>query len=612
MAVLSVLFFHAGISAVSGGYVGVDVFFVISGFVITSGVVREYELSRFSIASFYDRRIRRIFPALIAVIAVSLVAFTAVMAVEDGRDFSRSAVAAMLSVSNIFFWKTSGYFDPAAGLRPLLHTWSLAVEEQFYLVIPLLLSFTLRRSRSFSAAVLTVLALGSLALSIYLTDRAPSANFYSLPTRAWELLIGCLLALQSNALQRFSKFAATFGWFGLALILVSVFVYDGDTPFPGAAALPPTIGAALIIASGTIGGSPVNRMLATRIMVGIGAISYSLYLVHWPVIVFARFWTMSDPGPLSVAVICTVSVVLATLSWKFIEAPFRHPHRAFDRRHVFGGAALTAAIVCGLAFVAPAFAPRDLAPALVASAVENRPLAFRSPCFLENEGAGSWRPDLCTRTTGAVGNALLWGDSFAAHYVAGLMSTAEPLEVNVIQYTSAGCPPILDYKSYALPHCQAFNRNVLNVIQQSGIKNVIMSARWDLVRGRRLAELQSTVKTLLATGVSVYVVGISPQFPLESRYLAYRRAGVTRPGEGAWVIGEEHHRRNDEVRKLAVESGAKFIDVMAGLCTGLSCKYMHEGKLLYLDYGHFTAEGSAAAVDCCFPFVRRSRQGQIQ
>ncbi len=612
VAVLSVLFFHAGITAVSGGYVGVDVFFVISGFVITSGIVREYEQSRFSIAAFYDRRIRRIFPALIAVIVTSLVAFTAVMAVEDGRDFSRSAVAAMLSVSNIFFWKTSGYFDPAAGLRPLLHTWSLAVEEQFYLVIPLLLSFTLRRSRAFSAAVLIALGLASLGLSVYLTDRAPSANFYSLPTRAWELVIGCLLALQSEPLKRLARFAPVMGWAGLALIIASVVLYDGDTPFPGAAAVPPTLGAALIIASGTIGSSTVNRWLSTRIMVGIGAISYSLYLVHWPVIVFARFWTMREPGPLSIALICAVSIGLAVLSWKFVEAPFRHPSRAFDRGNVFRGAALMVAIVCGFAFVSPAFAPRRLAPALVASAVENRPLAFQSPCFLENEDAGKWRAELCTRTTGAASNALLWGDSFAAHYVAGLMTTAEPLDVNIIQYTSAGCPPILDYKSYALPHCQPFNRHALDVIRASDIKSVILSARWDLVRGRRLAELQPTIKTLLAAGVSVFVVGISPQFPLESRYLAYRRAGMTRPGEGAWPIGEDHYRRNDEIKKLAVASGARFIDVMAGLCTKHSCPYMHDGKLLYLDYGHFTAEGSVAAVECCFPFVRRTRQGQVQ
>ena len=330
IAVLPVLFYHAEIGF-HGGYVGVDVFFVISGYLITGLILNDLEGGRFSILDFWERRMRRILPALLVVVASCVALGWFILSPRDFKTLGESVTAQALLVSNIFFCMTSrwegGYFDQAAEVKPLLHTWSLALEEQFYLLFPFLLMLFKGVSRKMLITALFVLCCYSFILCVYCSHlgtylRGP-INFYLLPMRAWELLIGsCLAAIPARpASSRWLK--ESLGWIGLLAILVAVFFYDRDTRFPGVAALLPSIGAALLIWANSQALTSSGKLLAARPLVFIGLISYSLYLWHWPVLLFSKYWALDPIPPTQRMLLLLASFVLAWLSWRFVETPFR-------------------------------------------------------------------------------------------------------------------------------------------------------------------------------------------------------------------------------------------------------------------------------------------------
>ncbi len=320
VAVVPVILFHAGFSIFSGGFIGVDIFFVISGYLITSIILAECNDGRFSVVRFYERRARRILPALAVVILACIPFAWMWMLPEQLKDFASSAVAVALFSSNILFWRQSGYFNPLAEQKPLLHTWSLAVEEQYYMLFPLfiLLMWRFGRRPLFSAIVL--IAGVSLLLSEIGIRTVPTATFYLAPTRAWELLVGSLCALAQ--FQRPQRTNNVLGLAGLGLIVYAIFCFDASTPFPSLYALVPVIGAALIILFAPQG-TWVARLLSMRGFVGIGLISYSAYLWHQPLFAFARIHSLRQPSVLLMATLCALSLVLAYLSWRFVEQPFR-------------------------------------------------------------------------------------------------------------------------------------------------------------------------------------------------------------------------------------------------------------------------------------------------
>lgn len=338
IAVLAVVLFHCDLSIAPGGYVGVDIFFVISGYVIAHTLLRDLQSGEFSIRRFYEKRVRRIFPALILVLAVCLLVGWAFLLPDDFLDYSRSMLASSLSVSNFYFWRTSGYFETSALLRPLLHTWSLSIEEQFYLIAPTALWICYRYFNARFVSLLLPAALLSFGLSIYATDTAPTANFFLLPTRAWELLTGVILALGQFRPIR-TPIRQALALTGAALIAGSIIGYTKYTPFPGVYALAPCLGTALIIFTGIQGTSMVNRALSWSPLVFVGLVSYSFYLIHWPMIVFLRYSTLRAITTPEALMVVAASFVLATLSWKFIEQPFRRP-QGFLRRHVLGTGAV--------------------------------------------------------------------------------------------------------------------------------------------------------------------------------------------------------------------------------------------------------------------------------
>ena len=608
IAVLSVLLFHGGVSALSGGYVGVDVFFVISGFVIATKLVEEIDEGKFSIANFYVRRIRRILPALGATILLCCAAASVFFLPDALYDFSRSVVATAVFLSNMFFWKNSGYFETGALDRPLLHTWSLAIEEQFYIVIPIALYLFVVYARRWTFALFALAAAASLGLSIFITDKAPTANFFILPTRAWELLLGVLVALAPWAPTSNRILREVIAVVGLALIGFAVLTYTSATPFPGLAAFVPTLGTAALIYLGKEGEpSFVARALALRPVVAVGLISYSLYLVHWPIIVFTRYALLRDLHGWEIVAAVAASFVLAYLSYRFVETPFRRPRRPISRPRLFTGTAAVLAGICALGLVGVwSGGARFLHPGFAASAqaeTAGPDLWLTQRCFLENQDASAWAGDLCVRTHGASGNALLWGDSFAAQYISGLIANQDKLTRNIVEYTFAGCPPILSYRSYARPGCEDFNTRVFDVIARYHIDTVVLSARWDEMRERGLQGLSDTIDQLRAKGLTVYVIGQSPMFAFDVKVLDYRGAGKNAAGDSEWYLSFAR-AQSDAIRTASAQ--AHFIDPLPAFCQGSACRYETPKGFLFADYGHFSELGSDLAVRSYFPLYRQS------
>lgn len=340
VAVIPVILFHAGYEAFGGGFIGVDVFFVISGYLITSIIIGDLDAGRFSLARFYERRARRILPALFFVMLCCLPAAWFLFFPTDMQAFAKSLLAVATFSSNILFWRESGYFDTASELKPLLHTWSLAVEEQYYILFPLFLMAAWRFGRRRIVATLIVLFAASLGAAQWGAQAKPSATFYLLPTRAWELLIGALAAfhLQKKGIATGRALNDVLSAGGLTLIVLAVVVFDKGTPFPSLYALAPTVGTALIILFAGPG-TRVRALLSMRGFVGIGLISYSLYLWHQPLLAFSRQAEMLYGLEISFPIqIVPALVALSCFSYFFVERPFRFRVKRIGR----GGAVVLA------------------------------------------------------------------------------------------------------------------------------------------------------------------------------------------------------------------------------------------------------------------------------
>jgi len=343
VAVLAVVFFHAGIAGFEGGYVGVDVFFVISGYLITQILRRDTAAGKIDIAHFYERRIRRILPALLMFFALTLAGGYALLMPADLVELGKEMLASLLFVSNVKFWRGADYWF--SGVRPLLHTWSLSIEEQFYLFFPLFLAFLARRGVGTTCITLLLVWSLSLAISVAGVDLAPSAAFFLLPSRIWELTTGAILALDFVPRLRSPRVRDVAAVMGLLMVVVPCLTYTEKTPFPGLPALVPCIGTALLLQAGREVGNLVSRFLAQRLLVGIGLMSYSLYLYHYPVILFAKELAGNERLPLFWAGgAIFMSLILAALSWRFVEQPFRNP-RGIGRPAMLASTAVGSAVI---------------------------------------------------------------------------------------------------------------------------------------------------------------------------------------------------------------------------------------------------------------------------
>jgi len=609
LAVLPVLLFHFGVPGLPGGFVGVDIFFVISGFVITRGLWADLDRDRFSLGGFYERRVRRLLPALGAMFAATTLAAWLILLPPALIHYSQSLAASAVSAANLFLWVGSGYFAPAARQIPLMHLWSLAVEEQFYLLFPILLATGHRRFRRACGPVLLALALTSFALNLALLPVAPSATFFLLPTRLWELLAGALLAVYPvRAGLAWMRHVAAIA--GIALIGLPILCYNELTPFPGIAALPPVLGAAALILAGFPRGdahpaTPINRILASPPLVFVGRISYPLYLVHWPIVVLVREATMREPSAVTIVAMIAGSVALAWAIQRWVE-PLRYA--TADRRTVLRLAAtvLLLAALAGIAGVMTRGAPRRLAlPATQALMTDAR--WGKGRCFFEG-GANPlvWREAACTRVRATGPKVLLWGDSFAAQYVPGIEANAGSIAATIVQYSAAACTPLLDTTDMT-PTCRAFDEHVLDVVRQGRFTHVIIAARWQNWRARGFDALPATIAVLGKAGASVTVIGQTPVFAADVQTIAYR-TGATDSGTASWPIAVDRGI-NEDLRRAA--KGAQFVDPIAILCGADACPYKAGPAFLFADDGHFSAAGSRRAVRLLFPFIRDRTGGNF-
>ena len=446
VAILPVVAYHAGLALVPGGFVGVDVFFVISGYLICRLINDEIKDGSFTVAAFYKRRVMRLFPALFAMLlATSVLAYLFLLPIEL-KEFSDSMIAAVTYVSNIFFALTTGYFDAPAETKPLLHTWSLSVEEQFYIVCPLFMLACHRFCPRRLNALIAIGALLSFAAAVLAYSRNPTFAFFLTPFRAWELLLGALIGLRFFPAPATSDLKSVLGGAGLALVLFAVFGFSRDTPLPLATATA-CVGTALIIHSSENGISVVGRLLSWRPAVFIGLISYSLYLWHWPIMVFQRsdgilFEQASVTAKLG---LIAISIGVACLSWKFIELPFRIRNKTMSVRLAFGGALASMAVVGALGATALALngAPYRFPQSVVSIGSYlgyNPAAAFREgQCYL-GANRQTFDTKTCLTKDATRPNYLLIGDSHAAQLWLGLSSVLT--SVNLMQATVTMCRPV--------------------------------------------------------------------------------------------------------------------------------------------------------------------------
>lgn len=445
VSVLSVIFFHAGFTVFSGGFIGVDIFFVISGYLITRILLTEKKSGTFTLINFYERRARRILPALFFVLLVCLPFAWQWLVPTDMKSFSQSLIAVAGFVSNILFYSNTGYFDTAADWKPLLHTWSLAVEEQYYLFFPLLLMFMWKLGQRWLILLLTVIAIASLLHAQWSSSNNPAAGFYLLPARGWELLIGAFVALylNHNNDRQFSAPANQLGSSaGLLLISYAIFAFDKHTPFPSFYTLIPTLGAALIILFAreeTLTG----KLLGYPLFVGIGLISYSAYLWHWPLFVFARHQSIPEvPSQLLLGSLAIGALLLGFISWKYIETPFRNQQK-LNRQNIFAASALC--MMFCIAFGVTGHYTKGFSNRIANSsnspAIDFPTMCFYQPDLSETLVAGAQGLQCWLGNNSAMKKAILIGDSLAGNYEPFWDVVGKKTDIHINAVTTNYCVP---------------------------------------------------------------------------------------------------------------------------------------------------------------------------
>lgn len=446
LAVVPVILFHAGFDSFSGGFVGVDIFFVISGYLITAILINDIEKDRFSLIRFYERRARRILPALFAVMCFCIPFAWLWMLPDQMKSFSKSLVAVSFFASNILFYRESGYFEAAAEDKPLLHTWSLAVEEQYYVFFPVFLFFAWRFGKNKVFWTIVIFATLSLALSEWGWRNKPSANFYLAPARIWELFAGSIAAFIVN--KHGVRANNTLSFVGLASILFAIFVYDESTPFPSIYALVPVVGVVLLVLFAKRE-TVVAKLLSTKIFVGIGLISYSAYLWHQPLFAFARIKMYEDPSLPLMTGLSVCSFLLAVVSWKYIENPFRAgKNRFFTGAFIFSSSALgllAISIIGYGGYKSEGFVDRYTTPSQVRNEYK-LPLIGDGYCFYNfnnrtlEVGMQGIECDLGVRDSDKL-SILLFGDSYAAHWEPFFKMLANDYSLRLRSITTNWCFP---------------------------------------------------------------------------------------------------------------------------------------------------------------------------
>ncbi|MCF5655330.1 acyltransferase family protein, partial [Pseudomonas poae] len=596
IAVLAVVLFHFGVPGVTGGFVGVDVFFVISGFLITSIIWRERQAGRFSFVEFWARRARRILPALFVMIVATLVAGWFLLAPKDYEELGRAAHYQVIFTSNLLFARQHGYFEAASDIKPLLHTWSLAVEEQFYILFPLLLTLLSSRLKHWRLALFGVL-LVSFGMSVWAVEHEPQKAFFLLHLRAWELLAGAMLAVMPAREWRASPaLAQCVSLAAMGLILIAVFGFDSHTAFPGATALLPVLGVVGLIWANGQQYTWVGRLLSSRLMVGLGLISYSWYLWHWPVFVYANYAAVDGLSATELGGLMLLSLVLGYLSWRFVETPFREKRLLATRKAILVAAAVG---ILSIGLTGVALRKADGVP----SRLSEQALRYAK--------AKKWSPELMACMAdkdtpderlfchfgpkNPAVSALVWGDSHATALIPALEIGAEKHDISLMEASFAGCVPLDGLENIA--RCAHFNRRVEKAMSEQPISDVVLAARWSLylygqmsgdkehalkdpstgqyvraVAEQRFADgMRERIKGLRAAGHRVWLVKEVPLQEIIVPYRLSRLAMMHRPVDREGLPVAKHLAREAFISQLfdelaAADSGVRVLDPAPQLC----------------------------------------------
>lgn len=610
VAVVPVVMFHAGLPGFDGGYIGVDVFFVISGFLITSLITPDIQRGTFSLRRFYAARVRRIAPAMLVVIVACIPFAWWWMPAEDLASFSGSVTAASIFVSNLFFWLQTGYFDRAGEVKPLLHTWSLGVEAQFYLVYAVILQFSLRFGRRRVVALLAALALASFLLSEWVARVQPSMAFYLLPTRAWELLSGAVCAFLPQSRSRIRcEFLSVLG---LSAICWSV-VFDGHANLSASFfLLIPVLGTCLVLVNAR-GMTATARILSLTPLTAIGAMSYSVYLWHQPLFAFARIRFSEHLTAMNMLALCFCSFAIGYVSWRFIEVP--------TRRAMIGGVVRVRALFAGLAAATLSTVAFGVAGSVAQGFPQRFPVKDLATRLQVNTGLG----DECEGpfkvspacATSSEPEVLLWGDSFAMHLLDGLRASNP--SVRLVQFTQSVCGPIVGIAPVVKENpltwsqqCITFNDQVLRqVAQTKSLRYAVLSSPFTQFVGKdaRILTREGTVlpggmevmdafsktlETLVSLGIQPVVFAPPPRPGYNAGSClatAVQRGEPT--ADCSFSRAHALGMQVEEVRLLQeIEKNYRVVWLTDAICENDTCNAAKDGVFIYRDSEHLSHEGS--------------------
>ena len=637
IAVLSVIIFHFYNSILPSGYVGVDIFFVISGFLITAIILKEHEAGEFSFVKFYLRRIRRIFPALFTMLFVSFLSGFLILSSGDMLWLSKQFHYATLQISNLFFQRTVDYFDENRTTNPLLHTWSLGVEEQFYILMPVLIItlFSFGKNKKLPLYALIFLSLASLFFSQYLVITNQKMAFYSLTSRFWELGAGCLAAFSNKKIIS-SKNNNFLAFLGVALIATSLFVIKYSN-FPGLFALLPCAGAVLIIISGKQNKTLITKFLSNRILVFIGKMSYSLYLWHFPILIFYKEYTNQKTiGFLAATVLLLIIFIISYCSWRFVEKPFRKNYVfvkkskfSFDlARHPFFVSALCIIFFISLNSVSKAthgfnfrFSSEQI--------LQDKDLD-QYAAFVKGKKCGVGKkshtfPDVSECVVGSNQQnfeVVLFGDSHAGHYSQSVVSWAERRGLSVMSFYLFSCPPLLtkDHILNKNEKCWEYRQKILSILKEkTHIKYVFLGSSWfehneqkDDYKNLFRENFAETLKVINSLNKKVIILGRVPDFnvnysetsPLKciEKKLAPLQKLLPLSTSSCSDIEISHLAKQQEFgnimkNEVSKYKNASFFDPFPYFCDSQKCSAIKNNKLLYADQGHLNKNGAQYIAD---------------
>ena len=626
LAVVPVILFHAGFLLFSGGFVGVDIFFVISGYLITTILIDDIENNKFSIVHFYERRARRILPALFFIMLICIPFAWFLMLPNYVEYFSRSLIAVSLFVSNILFWRESGYFDAAAEEKPLLHTWSLAVEEQYYLLFPIFLMFAWRFGKKKVFWIIVLIAFISLMISEWGWRNQPNANFYLAPARAWELLAGSISAfiVKKQGVQKNNLLALL----GLGAILFSIFAYDKTIPFPSLYSLVPIIGVVLIILFADKD-TLTAKVLSTKFLVGLGLISYSAYLWHQPLFVFARFSNHQFEENYLMLALSFTSILLAYFSWKYIENPMRR-RDILSRKRIFQFSAFGILFFCIVGLIG------HRTNGLENYILNTDELVIYKSIERSSEENCDKSISSCIHASSYIKNKsiLLLGDSNAYHFSKGLKELADEYDYSYIQLTKGACMPLSNFYRLERPpsasiDCNNFNKNIIESISklEGKIDLVILSSAWlsyyygdnlfknelnarnlpkisevklslngiDLIPNNEKSKVfesyfDNILDILKDKAVKIVVVG-----PLPPAVINFSKKDILKSQQT--ISSKQFDHESYDLRKLLSSkfnnNNFSYIDLPDLMCKSGACSVTNEKLFLYGDPVHFSDYGQS-------------------